>query len=242
MPLFKKIIDDAVPLAPITQVAFAGLAEPLIDPMIVERIAYTKQSRPDWRLEMYTNGVFLTPDKFEALKSAGLDIIVISLNAANAEQHERIMGLKGKYGLVCANADYAIEHRGSMYLDVRAVADGETFAVEDARVFLKRWGSIILGGHGKLIGEMNWANQLYRTISPFDPNSCCKRALEQFSIHHDGRVNLCCLDPMSKYSWGDMKTQTIREVYNQAGYVEFREWHRDNQAAKHELCRICTRV
>lgn len=241
MELFRKIIDDAATIPQITEVAFAGLAEPLLDKHIVERVAYTRKTSPEKRTEMYTNAVFLTAEKFEALKAAGLQIMVMSLNAATAEQHERLMKLKGKYDLVCRNIDYAIANRGDMYIDVRAVVGGEDFTVEDARLFIKRWGAVPLGGHGKLISERNWAAE-NRTVVAFDPNECCKRALEQISVHRDGRVNLCCYDPRSVYSFGDLKTQTLREVYNSSKYVEFREWHRDNQAAKHPLCKVCSRV
>lgn len=119
MDLYRKIVDDAATISQITQVAYAGLAEPLLDPCIVARVAYARQHRPDWRLEMYTNGVSLTPARFEQLKAAGLDIIVVSLNAASAEQHERIMGLKGKYDQVCSHADYAIANRGGMHVEVQ---------------------------------------------------------------------------------------------------------------------------
>lgn len=242
MPLFEKIIDEASTIPQINEITFAGLAEPMMDPFIIERIKYAKAICPDKRTDMYTNGVRLTPEKFEAVKAAGLDVLVFSLNATNAEQHEKIMGLKSKYDLVCGHIDYAIAHQGTMtHIDARAVVTEDTFTYDDGRDFLRRWGVTNLGGYGKLISERNWAGE-NRTTSPFDSNSCCKRALEQISVHRDGRVNLCCYDPLNKYPFGDLKMQTIREIYNSAGYVEFREWHRDNQAAKHPLCAVCTRV
>ena len=242
MPLFQKIIDEAVTIPQINEVAFAGLAEPLMDPHLLERIAYTSAARADWRLEMYTNGFALTPEKFEAIKAAGLDVLVISLNAVSAEQHALIMGVKGKYDLVCANIDYAIAHKGDMaHIDTRAVVTGDTFTMDDGAAFLRRWGVTHLGGYGKLISERNWAGENPTSV-PFDPNSCCKRALEQISVHRDGRCNLCCFDALSKYSFGDLKTQTIREIYNSSAYVAFRQMHFENRAAEHPLCRICSRV
>ena len=242
MDLYRKIIDDAATIPQINEIAFAGLAEPLMDPYIVERIKYAKHVSPEKRTEMYTNGVRLTPARFDEIKAAGLDVLVFSLNAANAEQHQAIMGLKGKYDLVCEHIEYAIKNKGDMkHIDARAVVTGDTFTFQDGRDFLRRWGVTNLGGYGKLISERNWAGE-NRTTAEFDPNSCCKRALEQISVHRDGRVNLCCYDPLNKYPFGDLKTQTIREIYNSEGYVEFREWHRDNQAAKHPLCAVCTRV
>ena len=242
MPLFKKIIDEAVTIPQITQVAFAGLAEPLLDPFFIERVAYTSAARPDWRLEMYTNGISLTPEKFEAVKAAGMDVLVISLNAVSAEQHEKIMGVKGKFDLVCSNINYAIANRGDMFhINTRAVLTGDTFTESDALSFLRRWGVTNLGGYGKIITERNWAGGI-RTVAQFDPNSCCIRALEQISVHRDGRVNLCCYDPLNKYPFGDLKIQTIREVYNSPAYVAFRQMHFENRAAEHPLCKVCTRV
>lgn len=246
LDLYHRIIDEAATIPVIEQVAFAGLAEPLLDPHLFHRIEYAKKARPAWRIEMYTNGILLTPERFDRLKDLGLDVLCISLNAIDAAQHERIMGVKGKFDLVCENIDYAITHKAPMsHVDVRAVLTQDTFTIEDAQAFLRRWGTTSLGGYGKVIGEMNWAAQLPegRTIAQFDPNEWCQRATGQFSVHRDGRVNLCCLDALSKNSWGDLKTQTIREVYNAALYTRFRELHSLNRAAEaHPMCAGCSRV
>lgn len=248
--LFTKIIDEAATIPQIDSIAWSGLAEPLTDPKLIERVAYAKNARFSWFQEMYTNGVFLTPEKFDALREAGMDHVSISLNAVNQEQHEKIMGIKGKFQTVCDNADYARTHTVSptdperkCNIQVKAVINGDQFTMDDHFWFLARWGTAKDGkGHGQAVTEMNWADQ-NRTIREFDPNSCCRlRALGQLSVHWDGRVNLCCLDPMGKYPWGDLKTQTIREIYNAPAYVQFREDHFNDQAAKHPMCAVCTRV
>jgi len=100
-----------------------------------------------------------------------------------------------------------------------------------------------LGGYGVCVLERNWADQLGRTIDKkFDPNSCCFRALEQISILSDGRVTMCCFDPLDKFPLGDLKKQGIREIYNSDKYTQFRVDHYENRAAKYDLCRDCTRV
>lgn len=241
MDLFTKIIDEAATIPQINEVAFAGLAEPLLDPFLMDRLAYTRKAGPTWRLSMYTNGFMLTPEKFDALKAIGLDVLIVSLNAVNAEQHANAMGVKGKFERVCAAIDYAILHRGTMHLSVRAVATAGTFTFEDGRTFLKRWGTMPLGGYGKVLAEHNWASG-NRTVVAFDPNETCHRALEQISVSRKGHVNLCCVDVYTKHGFGDLNTQTIREIYNSPEYVAFRELHVASQAAKHPLCAVCTRV
>jgi MoaA/NifB/PqqE/SkfB family radical SAM enzyme len=242
--LYEKIIRDAATIEHIDNIAFSGLSEPLTDKLLEKRIALAKELRPDWFIETYTNGTLLSPDRFESLKAVGIDNVNISLNAVTQEQHEKIMGLKGQYATVLRNALYAKANRGNVRLLVKAVVNGDNFTRDHSTLFLGLWGRIDEGdGVGALVLEANWAggNRLIEERKP-DFDVCCGRALGQISIHWDGRVGLCCFDPLVKYPFGDLKKQTIREIYNSDKYVQFREWHDKNEASKHPLCAKCTRV
>jgi radical SAM protein with 4Fe4S-binding SPASM domain len=245
MDLYRKIIDEAKDIESIDTIAFSALGEPLLDRFLEDRIRYLKQARPSWSpIELYTNGVALTPKRFEALKEAGLDSLSISLNAINQKQHEKVMGLKGKFGQVCSNARYAIDHAdGKVNVHIKAVFSGDDFTEEDQMRFYLTWGIKQYGGYGICVRERNWANQIGRTMDDsFDPNKCCFRALEQISILSDGRVTMCCFDPLDKFPLGDLKRQSIKEIYNSDKYVKFREAHNEDRAAEYDLCKNCTRV
>lgn len=249
MDLYRKIIDEAREIPQIDSIAFSALGEPLLDRHLVERVAYARKARPDWTpFELYTNGVYLTPEKFEALKEAGIDTLTISLNAVNAKQHEEIMGLKGKFDLVTSHARYARDHAGDMDLLIKAVWDGKHFVDADTWAFYARWGNRLRPagpekGRGQVVNMCNWAGGV-KTLEgrKITPDSCCGRALSQFSILWDGTVSLCCYDPQAKYPFGNLKTQSIREVYNSEHYLKFREMHDQDRASEHPLCRVCTRV
>jgi hypothetical protein len=237
--LYCKIVDEAETIPQIDHLAFAGLCEPLLDTRIEERVAYARKAR-DWHIELYTNGVFLTPKKFESLKSAGLSAVHVSLNAVNSEQHERVMGLHDKFDLVCENTDYACAHRGNMYIRVRTAMDGTEFTLVDAGEFVRRWGLVRSGGDGQPVHEYNWGGDR-ETKRRFNPNECCYRAY-QIAVSYDGRIGLCCLDPLCRHQvWGNLRTQTLREVYNAEPYVKFRELHYLDRAEEHPVCAKCTR-
>jgi len=244
MGLFRKIINEASEIPSITQIAFSALGEPLLDPHIVERVAYVNEKCPHWTLsELYTNGVNLTPQRFERLKAAGLDSISISLNANTAEEHEKRMGLKGKFDQVCANADYAIAWGEGMEIRIKAVSTEDDFTKEDVQKFYERWGYVPMGGHGQAVILRNWAGEIQTIEGGIpDPDACCGRAIGQISVLWDGTVSLCCFDPLAKHNLGDLKSQTIREIYNAEWYTNFREDHANNRASKYEICAGCTRV
>ena len=241
MVLFKKVLDEAASIDLISQVCITGLGEPLLDRFIVDRVRYAREKKPQATIDLFTNGVYLTPERFEALKGAGISSVQVSLNAVNGEQHEQVMGLVSKFDLVCANIDYAISHRNGVNVEVRAVISGDDFTRSDGYDFYDRWGERGKGGHGALICEGNWAED-NRTMRKFDPREACHRALSQVYIMWDGRVSTCCFDPTGKQVFGDLNVQTLREVYSSPDYVTFREVHNQNQADRYDICAKCTRI
>jgi radical SAM protein with 4Fe4S-binding SPASM domain len=174
---------------------------------------------------VFTNGILLSPERADRLFAAGLDHIVVSLNANTAEQHERIMGVPRAFGHVCQNIDHLLTSGYSA--SVHAVITDDTFTEDDADAFRNRWG------------RWGYARRDTHANIVIDPAACCWRALQTIYVMFDGKVTPCCEDGIGRMLLGDLTYQTIREVYNSDRYVKFREDHSENHADRHDLCRQC---
>lgn len=241
MNLYRKILDEASGIEAIDQICITGLGEPLLDKHLEDRVRYARARKPKAPIDFFTNGVYLTPARFEALRDAGLSSVQVSLNAVNQVQHEKAMGLRGKFDIICSNIDYAIANRKKCGVEVRAVYSEDQWTMDDVSDFYMRWGHRDHGGHGMLIIEGNWAGD-NRTVRSFDPKESCFRALGQIYVTFDGKVTTCCFDPTGKHVWGDLSKQTLREVYAAPAYLAFRQAHNDNQADTYAICKGCTRI
>lgn len=240
--LFHKIVDEIATIPSITSIKLHGLCEPLLDRRLEEFVAYTKD-KTQTAVGIYTNGLLLTPERYDSLRAAGLDSIVISLNAVRAEQHEAIMGMKGKFDAVCANADYAISQNSRT--QIHAVFTTDTFTERDMDLFYQRWGDARKTGNGLVIRAANWSGDIEiprKSMGVIFGNMGCHRATSHIYITHDGTVTTCCLDPFGKQTFGNLQTQTLRDVYNGEAYVSFRVAHAQNRADQYETCRGCTRI
>lgn len=237
--LFKKIVDELATIPQVRELRLNGLGEPLLDRFLDSRYEYISSKVGRFISTLTTNGVYLIPKRVDSLVTAGVKRFIISLNAATQEQHEATMGLKGKFETVCTNIQHCID-RG-LDVEIRAVVNDDLFPMSEGAKLIKRWGYKRYGGHVKLIRELNWAGE-NRTIRTFDPDSCCVRAVGNIFIRWDGVVTTCCVDPLGNgYQFGDLRTQTIREVYNSEAYTNFRKQHSLNKAAQFPICRDCTR-
>lgn len=247
MDLYKKIVIEAETIPEIGHIILQGLGEPLLDKLLEERFSLIR------RLErcVYTNGSLLTPKRFDSLMAAGVDKLIVSLNAVNAEQHEKVMGMKGKYDKIAAICHHIIQNKPEgLDFNIHAVGNGDQFTVEDKNLFFRQWGSKDSGGYGRVVFEGNWAGdnrdldrvKLTPAIEPIDPASCCLRALTQIYVLYDGTVTTCCFDQVGQMTFGNLGEQTIKEVYNSEKFTQFREDHWNNKADRWEICNHCSRI
>ena len=243
MPLFMKIIDEAKTIPLINHVTITGLGETLLDRHLDDRLRYVRQTMPPGTLlDIYTNGSQLTLERGLRLAAAGIDVIYVSLNAVNKEKRYQIMKLND-YDKVAANTHLLIdklkELESKTKVVVKAVVSKDLIEPDEYAHFMDEWGGPTdKGGNAYAHQEGNWAGIMYpmRTI----PTKACGRALNEIMVLSDGRVSLCCFDSMGDVIFGDLNTQSIREIYNDGLALEYREAHVSGRRPELKLCSTCT--
>jgi hypothetical protein len=61
----------------------------------------------------------------------------------------------------------------------------------------------------------NWVNaKAYRKVQPEKAVSCGRPFTGPLQIQVDGTVNMCCFDFDGKLTLGDLKTQSLREIFS----------------------------
>ncbi len=88
--LYRKIADEAAQAKHLQSFTFMLQNEPLIDTQLCDRISYFKQRNSHTETNLVTNGMKLDSSMVERLILSGLDILIVSLNAANEETYKHI--------------------------------------------------------------------------------------------------------------------------------------------------------
>lgn len=231
MDLFYKVADECAALG-ITHVRVHNYGEPFLDKQLVAKVRYAKE-KGIAEVGMISNGSLITEDIARAMIEAGLDAINISVDASGKETFERTR-VHLKYDTVIDNIRSLVRLRKELgrkrpRLILSFVRQGNS-ADEDA--FIREWSQVADKIH---ITELhNWAGTLH---THSDVRFPCYRLWQTFTVLWDGRVSLCCADFDGHHILGDLRTQTIADVWNSPAYRDVRRQHLESGGP--EICRSC---
>ena len=231
MDLYRKVVDECAALG-ITHVRMHNYGEPFLDRRLVEKVRYAK-TRGIAEVGMISNGSLITPEIAQGLIDAGLDAINISVDASGKETFERTR-VNLDYDVVTENIRTlarlrreAGRTRPKLILSfVRQQGSAEE------QTFIDTWRAIADKIH--ITDLHNWAGTLHGHSDVAYP---CYRLWLTFTVLWDGRVSLCCADFDGRHVLGDLRTSTIRDVWNSPAYRAVRRQHLESGGP--EICRSC---
>jgi len=242
--LFKKIVDELLD-GGVQRLSPYLNNEPLLDDTLPERIAYiTTRKQKGQYTKINSNGSLLTETMAKGLLDSGLDRLNFSVHGIEPEPYERVMGQK--LDRVLRNIDRFLElKRAGHYKKPRVRVSMLVTAILEPQLprIREYWGArgvkINLnqlenrGGHQGIVSNTIAAHPLER----FD---WCDRMFEQVFIAWTGQMILCCADWEQSTVMGDLRTDSIREIWNGRKYYALRRRFLDGKV-KGMLCENCTK-
>lgn len=242
MNLFRNIVDQLAG-STIRVIELFGYSEPLLDPLLFERIDYCKSK--GIKVYISTNGVLLTPEKRKAILGSRLDAIGFSLDATTAETYRNVRG-SADFERVKENVISFIKERNERPVKrplVRlnfVVQQDNCHEVEEFKAFWRGLADKVevwdLVSKGERVSRL-----LVKRRDPLKLHPrylyACLLVFVCPGILSDGRVILCNYDFDGSLPLGDLKTQTFNEIWNSAKFREIRELHLAGRGDRIGFCR-----
>jgi MoaA/NifB/PqqE/SkfB family radical SAM enzyme len=231
MALFQKIADECAALG-IGHIRMHNYGEAFMDRQLVEKVRYAKRlGIPE--VGLISNGSLITEAAARGMVDAGLDAINISVDAAGKEVFESTR-LNLSYDKVIANVERLIRIRDEAgrrrpKLILSFVRQNNS---AEEQSFIAHWRTKADKIH--ITDLHNWAGTLNHES---DVNFPCYRPWLTFTVLWDGRASLCCADFDGREILGDLRTSTIREIWNSKPYLRARQAHLDHGGPA--VCQSC---
>ena len=200
--------------------------EPLMHPKIVEIVSFAK-TKGILEVLINTNATHLTESVMANLIDAGLDVLIISMDGADAAVYEKNRPgrfRENKFEAILGNITRAFRVRATMgqrfpYFQIQGVGTNELLA--QAELYLNVFGDIcdelVINPYSERGLGLSAENELSKSSSEEDGNypllemitwdqkvhraykrKPCAQPFQRMLITYDGRVAACC------YDWGAM--------------------------------------
>jgi len=238
--LYTKILRDAMKLDPPPKTFIPMLTgEPFLDPQMAERIKEARKALPYTEIHLYTNGSKLTQQIIRGLAEVPNFHLNISANGASVETRKRLTGL-GDYEYVAKMLDYldslGISHSVSL-------VQHPSITKKEEKAFNRRWGKATSKSSCRspyVFQHLNFAGLKYKKDKVHFTK--CIHATSHMTVLWDGRVNLCCMDPLGRKIFGDLNRQTVAKVWFSEERQRYARLHEEGRGAECEVCCDCNIV
>ncbi len=192
--------------------------EPFLDKRVIEILQLINSEVPLARLRLFTNGTPITAQLIYDINDLNnVEHLWVSLNSTDPVQYEKIMKLP--FDATARKLDLLHEFEEFRHRVVLSrVASLDHNENGDFMYYCRnRWPKFT----ATLIKRDGWLGDINAPVANI-PDAPCSRWFE-LSICATGIVSLCCMDGHGKYAIGDIKKNTLLEIYNHPFWRERRE-------------------
>ncbi|GAB4279823.1 MAG: radical SAM protein [Candidatus Rifleibacteriota bacterium] len=238
--LFLRLVAELKKEGPILRVFLQKDGEPLLYARLVEMVEILRKINAARVIAVITNGVLLTEEKFLGLAAAGLDDLIVSIDANRAEDYKLLKGadcydkvvgnvlnaihLKKKLGLIRPNIKVRMVERAGQQSEVK--------------IFKKFW-------HGK--ADFVDITPFHTWLGAVDDERCynvtdrypCSLLWYTGVVNSDGRVSPCCIDYDCAGCLDDLAGKSFREIWNGRSFNKLRRLHLLGKYHETSICGPC---
>lgn len=250
---FDSLCEQINVLGRLRVLRFYMLGEPLLNKQTLSFIAQATNMGIAERTELTSNGSAITESVAEELVKSGLDYLQISIYAMDPDRHRRITGSVISPDRIRRGVEAVKNARQSNggigpFIVTKMIDPfdpGEEAAFRDT--YKNIADEVIINS------PMNWnddpekdfikdsyATDIDRKSLFTMKKEVCTFPFYTLVVHSDGAVSVCCADWEKQAVVGDLKKQTLSEIWSGSKLREFQTMHIERRRNENPACKGCT--
>lgn len=236
--LFHHIIDEVANWEqPMREINPVHYGEFFLNPDWKHILRYIQEKLPETRIAISTNGSQFDDEKIDKLvKIENIYWLNFSVYGFFDDTYQRLMGLNPDVKNQIEHAVQRIKNqRPDIRISVCTVGHPPFISELETKLFTAHWGK-----HATvhpIISNQDMYPRLQKNYPSLLP---CPSIYTSLMILWDGRVSMCCYDPNGRNIVGDVKEESILDIWNGKRVREFQRLHAEGKRDTIPLCKTCT--
>tara|TARA_B100000315_G_scaffold127921_1_gene117648 strand:+ start:20793 stop:21842 length:1050 start_codon:yes stop_codon:yes gene_type:complete len=254
--LFCKVIDDLQEFdEKLEKINLYKDGEPFLNKYFGKMIVYTKEKNVGKNVSTTTNGSVLNKTRAKEVLDAGLDTIRISVEHVSDPGYEKITKTKIKYDTIKKNIEFLYNEREKRKkpLTIHVKMNDIGFSNDEKEKFIHDFDPIsdtinfnpLTGwnnthgvdftlGLGSTITDTSYAGSPAKS-----DRKVCPDSFYTMAVNFDGSVSLCCADWSYGALIGDVKGESLANIWKGEKLQQFRLLHLRGERKNIKICSDC---
>ena len=235
--LFKKIIDECSDEGALA-ISLGSRGEPMLNVKFLDMVNYINNKKNFFDIKINSNGSALTEKICHGILQSSTNILVISCDANTSELYKQIR-VGGDFDKLVKNVELLKTIRQKHYknskLEIRV--SGVWFHPKQNRDdFFNFWKDKV-----DTVSFVKVQNRwdTYNNKKNLEKNSPCDFLWEKIYVWWDGTTNPCDEDYKSLLSPGNIKSNSIKQIWNNEKLNNLRNLHLNNKRTTVMPCDRC---
>jgi radical SAM protein with 4Fe4S-binding SPASM domain len=249
--LYRKIIDDLTEFpGKLKTLRLYKEGEPLVNKRLPDMIHYARKKGVTQKIDFTTNGSLFDCDTALAITDAGVDRINISVEALDEAGYEQISGVKLNYREYLERLRFLYHNKNGCHIFIKISDLGLKGHSEQEfyDMFADICDEIAVEHVSSVWPEFEVDENLKSTdqldiyggpMAKRDTAQVCPYLFYSLCVNSDGTVSACLMDWNHQLLIGDLKCQSLLEIWNGQRLREMRENHLMFQRSIYHTCRNC---
>jgi radical SAM protein with 4Fe4S-binding SPASM domain len=235
--LFTKVVDEADKIG-VGAITLASRGEPLMHPKISEMLEYISKKDNIFELKINSNGSFITEKICHDIFSSRVTTFVISADHYEKETFEKLRK-NSNFEKIVSNVKMLHAIREKFYKNCETeirISGIDFYKNLDKKKFQEFWSPYSDNVSASDAFE-RW--DTYNNKKNEDISSPCSYLWDRMYVWHDGKCNPCDADYKSYLSYGNVKENSIAEVWNSENLKNHRKTHLEKNRKNLVPCDRC---
>ena len=235
--IFQKIVENIEDLD-LKQIDIGGYGDPLIDPLFCERVKYLKEHFPSIRLTTISTGQLLEGNVADCVAEY-IDNLKISNYGISKNTFESVHRGSLNYEKVKSNIDsfLAREKRPDVIITFLILEQNEKELDEWKDYYQDKVEGIQIWYPHNYVGY----KKEYNDFSNKDSIKTCGRVGDDYIIHKNGDISVCCFDFNHDLVVGNIMYDKLSDIEKTSAFKRIFEKHAHNDYAG-LVCEDCDQI
>lgn len=249
---YSAIIEQISELRTVKTLNFYMMGEPFAHPQLLSFVKLAKEINASERIIVTSNGSLIKERIYREICESKLDYLRISIYGANEDKQIRNTQSKISLSKIRDNISKFKEFRDqnkykNPFIYIKMIDSGY---IDDNQEFIEYFSNV--GDQVAIEPVMNWNDPEEGRLTTLDNESlqntdyfshrkkCCPFPFYTLVIHSDLKVSVCCVDWNKKTIIGDLKRQSLDQIWLGEPLREFQLKHIEGRRNEISGCKNCT--